>query len=265
MGFKENYLKKIKLGKMKDRVVGTIGPPGSGAKIDKNAMRCLLEEADFYLKKVRSLDLYIPGGADENGKIKILVLDNDLTLYNTTLADVALRKEPTLKEMISIRNAIKILNDGDVIISKKEKSIETVYNECLTRLDLSFSAEDIKKLEYDGRAAVEWKDDKAVMECLTLFEELLGYRFEPKVLRVEHHYIRGVYSMDDKGGELFGPSFIYNQADGAIKFLKESISIKDREGVQRFHEIAGGSREASIGGTGVIECLAKEVLIKHNK
>ena len=63
------------------------------------------------------MDLYILGNTAK--KKKILVLDNGLAIYHTTIEDVCMRKSPSVKEMISIRNTIKILNDEDVILGKK--------------------------------------------------------------------------------------------------------------------------------------------------
>ena len=49
-----------------------------------------------------------------------------------------MRKSPTIKEMISIRNAFKIINDKDVKISTKDESLKTIQKECIDLIDLSF-------------------------------------------------------------------------------------------------------------------------------
>jgi len=59
VSFKENLLKKIKIDKMGRQVIASIGPVGSGRKIDKKIMRKLLELADYTYKRKRDLDLYI--------------------------------------------------------------------------------------------------------------------------------------------------------------------------------------------------------------
>ena len=124
MSFKENILKQIRINKTAKQVILSIGPPDSGRKVDKDAMRRLLEMSPYTYRKERDLDLYLEDAESE--KKKILVLDNDLAIYDTFVEDVVLRKSPTVKEMISIRNAIKILNDSDVVISKKEESVKTI-------------------------------------------------------------------------------------------------------------------------------------------
>ena len=134
MAFKENILKKIAINKTAKQVIHSIGPPDSGRKVDKAAMRQLLEMSPYTYRKERGLDLYLED--IESEKKKILVLDNDLAIYHTHIEDVALRKSPTVKEMISIRNAIKILSDSDVVTSKKEASVKTIQRECIEKLDI---------------------------------------------------------------------------------------------------------------------------------
>ena len=102
--------------------------------MDKGLFRVLLEMAEYRHLRERDLDLYLP--PEGSGKSHILVLDNDLPFYKTTVSDIAMRKSPTVKEMVNIRNAIKILNDSDVVVSKKADSVKTVRQECLSRLNL---------------------------------------------------------------------------------------------------------------------------------
>lgn len=248
---------------MRQRVLVTLGPTGSGSKVDKKAMKNLLEAAGFRHKTLRGLNVYLPEGTADTDRQKILVLDNDLAVYDTTLDDVALRKEPTIKEMISIKNAIKILNDKDVVVSRKDKSVETVYQESLSRLDLSFTAEDIKKLEYDGRAAVEWNDTEAVLESMSLFGELLGYTSEPKDFKIDSHAMMGAYSQNSAGEDLFGPSVVFSIGDGTIKLIEEKIAVHDKEGIRSFHDQVLGLKDPSRLGPSVIEFMAAQVLAAH--
>jgi len=107
MSFKENLLKKIRIDKLADQIISTIGPIDSEKKVDKQAMRTLIEMAPYEMRKERDLELYIKKNGPEEKK-RILVLDNDLSIYHTNMEDVALRKSPTVKEMVSIKNIIKI-------------------------------------------------------------------------------------------------------------------------------------------------------------
>ena len=151
MSFKENLLKKIKIDKMGRQVIASIGPVGSGRKIDKKIMRKLLELADYTYKRKRDLDLYIENIDAE--KTRILVLDNDLAIYNTFVYDVAMRKSPTVKEMMNPFNVVKILKDTDVVISKKKDSVKTIQQECIAKLNLSFDASDLAEIAKDGLAS----------------------------------------------------------------------------------------------------------------
>ncbi|MGD9325266.1 MAG: hypothetical protein PVG26_14685, partial [Desulfobacterales bacterium] len=92
MSFKENLLKKIEINKLSSKVLQTIGPADSGLKIDKEAMRKLLEIGPYRYRKERDLDLYIEQPDDDQSII--LVLDNELPIYKTTIEDVLIRKSP---------------------------------------------------------------------------------------------------------------------------------------------------------------------------
>ena len=47
MGFQENLLKKIEINRMADNALRSIGPAGSDRKVDKDAVRGLLEIAGY--------------------------------------------------------------------------------------------------------------------------------------------------------------------------------------------------------------------------
>ncbi len=258
MSFKENLLKKIRLDRNRDDVLRSLGAASGIVKVDRHSMRYMLGESGHRHIQLRNIDMFVQEDAVETEKNHIFVLDNELAVYNTTVNDVLLRKEPTLKEMISIRNAIKILNDSDVVVSKKEVSVENIYQKCLAGIDLTFTAEDIKQLGYDGRAAVEWKDSEVIKETLILFGELLSFTEAPKALKAEHMTIYG----NSKDEEVFGPVVIYNLADDSLKLVQENINIKDKENVELFHNVIKGLRDASLQGPGVIKYLADAVMDK---
>ena len=79
MSFKENLFKKIQIDQLSRKVIDSIGPPESGRKVDKDAMRSLLEMSPYAHQKKRDLDLYIEKSDD--GPSNILVLDNELPIY----------------------------------------------------------------------------------------------------------------------------------------------------------------------------------------
>ena len=126
MSFKENLLNKIEINKIAKKVLNSIGQIGSNRKIDKSAMKSLMEKSPYKFQKARDIEFFVK--KNDAGKDKILVLDNELALYNTTVDDMAMRKSPTVKEMLYFRNAIKILNDKDVVVSKREDSLKTIHH-----------------------------------------------------------------------------------------------------------------------------------------
>ena len=258
MSFKDNLLKKIRINQLSRRVLASIGPTESGQKIDKDAMRSLLEMSSYQYQKERDLDLYIEKQDGEQGKI--LVLDNELPIYRTTVEDVAIRKSPYTKEMLSIGNIIKILKDSDVKISRKEASLKTVQNECIDQLDLTYTAADLEAIAREGADSLENGYTDGVLESLALFAELLGYRHPPKVFQIRHHEIFGALTEKEGGEILFGPVVVLSLINNSLGMLEEEISSFDKDKIKFFHEVARGKQKASIEGKEVFRFLKDAVL-----
>lgn len=257
MSFKENLFKKIKIDSISKVVLNSIGPSDSGKKVDKETMRKLLEMSPYKLSRERDLDLYIKEA--DNGIEKILVLDNDLAIYKTTAEDVGMRKSPTVKEMLSIRNVIKILNDKDVVISKKEESLKTIQNELIEMIDLSFNKSDIEEIEKDGLDALEKWDADGVMECLSLFAELLGYRSPPKPMKIINHIVMGSLTKKESGEIMFGPVVIYSTTNNYLKLIDKQIGSLDKTNIELMHHIAVGKEAAPFEGPLVFQYLKEEI------
>lgn len=260
MSFKDNLLKKIKIINMSKKVLGSIGPPDSERKTDKATMRRLLEMSPYTLHQKRDLDLYIKSDPDEKGEI--LVLDNELALYHTTADDVALRKSPTIKEMVSIRNAIKILSDSDVVISKRGKTVNTIRKECIDLLDLSFTKADIEEIEKEGSASLENGYSDGVIESLSLFAELLDFSPPPKAFKMRHCEIMGHLTKKDSGEMVFGPAVIYSLAYNTLKLIEKKIGSFDKGGMEYFKQVIAQDQEALKEGPDVFQYLKEAVVIK---
>jgi hypothetical protein len=258
MSFKENLLKKIEIDKLTTTVLESIGPPGGERKIDKETMKQLLEMSPYRYQRERDLDLFIQ--EVDSGRGKILVLDNELPIYDTTIEDVAMRKSPFIKEMVSIRNAIKILKDSDVKISTKEDSLKTIQKECIDLLDLSFNESDIQKIEADGAKSLERDYADGVIECLTLFADLLSFNPPSKVFKVRHHEIIGGSEIKESGEVLYGPIVVYSLIENEIKLIDEQIGSFDKGKIEYFQNIVSGNREASKEGAEVFVYLRKAVI-----
>ena len=256
MSFKKNLLKKIEINRMAENILNSIGPSGSERKVDKETMRRLLEMSDYQYRRVRDVDLYIQ--KDDTGLENILVLDNELAIYRTTPEDVALRKSPRVKEIMNIRNIFKIMNDKDVVVSKREASLDTIRKECIEMLDLSFGMADLEEIEKDGSASLDRDYADGVLESLFLFAELLGYSPAPKTFEISHHHILGPLSKKETGEHLFGPMVIYSVIHNTLRFIDEQIGSYDKAKIEHIHNIASGEEEASIEGYKVFHYLKNE-------
>ncbi|MBN1932342.1 MAG: hypothetical protein JW786_12130 [Desulfobacterales bacterium] len=260
MSFKENLLKKIQINHLTKKVIDSIGPPDSIQKVDKESMRSLLELRSAQIRKERDLEIYVLSGDVNMGKI--LVLDNDLPIYRTSVKDVVLRKSPTIKEMINIRNAIKILSDSDVVISKKQESVKDIQKEAIEMLDLSFKKSDLDAIENEGRTSLELKNTEGVLECLSLFAELLEYTSPPKSLRIANHKIIGASTKKENGEILYGPMVIYNLMNDTLKFIDDQVGIFDKEKIEFINLIASGKHTAPTEGPSVFQRLKEAVLMQ---
>ena len=258
MSFKENLLAKIKINRLAAKVIDSIGPVESGRKVDKEAMRSLLEFSPYHYQKARDLDLYVQE-IDQEQK-KIFVLDNELPIYQTTIDDVAMRKSPLIKEMVNIGNIIKILKDSDVKLSRKEESVKAVQSECIDQLDLSYSESDIGEIAKDGQAAFERDYPDGVIECLELFAELLDYKPAPKAFQLSRHKIIGRLIPKAGGEVLYGPMIIYSLIHGNLKVIEDQISSFDKTKIDLIQQVAAGKQKAAVEGPDVFEYLNNAVL-----
>jgi hypothetical protein len=262
MTFKDNLLKKIKIGRLAGQIKLTIGPADGDRRLDKALMRQLLTLSPLRPETVRDLELYrLPDSKSD--KEMILVLDNDLAFYRTSVDDVAMRKSPMVKEMVSIRNAIKILNDKDVVVSKKENSLTQVQKMCLETLDLSYVRADLAAIAAEGRAALELENAEGVIECLGLFAELTGYISPSAPFKIDHHYILGKPHKAAPGEVVFGPLVLYNEANNTLKLIEKTISSRDKAGLDSMRQVALGLEEAAAEGVSVIAHLENSAAEKR--
>lgn len=239
MGFKDNILQKIRFDQLHKTIVNSLGTPDSGRRLDKAAMATLLKYSTYEALQVRDLELYVK---PESGQPPaILLLDNELKVYKTTPEDVALRKSPTVKEMVSIRNAIKILNDKDVVISRGCETADTLLAELVGTLDLSFSKADLDGLVADGKAAQENTYADGVMEILTIFMEVLQWPPAPKALSQAHHHIWGARLDKGVGETVLSPVVIYSLVNNALYVSEQQISSRDEDRQEVLNAVVSGA------------------------
>ncbi|MFC1820716.1 hypothetical protein ACFLZG_06495 [Thermodesulfobacteriota bacterium] len=173
MSFKENIKAKINLDRLLQKLVSTIREPPVKRWLDKVLTQDLLEMTDLEHEKIRDLHLYVR--PLEGEIMEVLVFDNELPVYHTTIADVALRKSPYWQEILSIRNVRKIMNDKDVIISKGKESLKRLHANALALLDLTYNRRDLTLLIEDARQGLDQKSIAQIQESFDLFFELLDF------------------------------------------------------------------------------------------
>jgi len=253
MSYKDNLLKKIEIDRLTRTIADAIGPVESGKRIDKTVLAQLMQFFPWRRLEERDLVLFLETGG--SGKTRILVMDNDLTIYHTSVEDVLLRKSPTVKEMVNIRNAIKILNDKDVVISKKAVSLKTIQEICIAELDLSFTQSDIDGIARDGAASLENGYPQGVQESLMLFAEILGLTPAPKAFSLNHHDIYGQVNEKPDGETTFGPLVMFSLVHQTLIYLDRPLSSRDKGRFDTLQALASGEAEASASGPAVFDLM----------
>lgn len=251
MTFRETVLKKIRFDGLARKVRSSL--LREGANIDKESMRALFAESDYLPEKVRDLELFVR--KTEEGAWDVIVLDNGLDRYKTSIEDVALRKSPTIKEMVSIRNARKILSDGDVLVSRKEKTLNFLQDFLIDGLDFSWKEEDILALAKHGSIHLEAKDEEGVEEDLAVFAEILGLSLLPLVWRNPAWVMYG-----KKTGENFSDILAFSPADHRLLKVKGPFSKEKKEDADAIMSILLGSGKTDFYGAAVFDELAKMFL-----
>ncbi|MDY6837932.1 MAG: hypothetical protein SWH78_08160 [Thermodesulfobacteriota bacterium] len=261
MSFKENLKRKMLIDSLTRTASQSVGAPGVHRKVDKETIRKLLSLSPFIFEKRRDLDLYFR--ELEPGLGEILVLDNELPLYGkTTLDDVALRRSPELKEMVNIRNVIKILKDSDILMCKGREALRYVQDRALELLDLRYEPKDIEEMADEGLEAIARVDSEAVMEALDLFVEILGYEPVPAEVLVNDYIMFGACQKDERGKELWGPIVMYNDRTNTIRGIKRPMASDDPVERDMIARVALGEIEADAEEFSVFPFLKEEVLKK---
>jgi hypothetical protein len=255
MSFKENLKAKIKLDGLLHKISTTIRETPGQRRLDKRLTQELIDMTDLEHMKVRDLHLYIRPFEGES--MEVLVFDNELPIYHTTVDDVALRKSPEWKEMFSIRNIKRVMNDQDVIVSKGKESLKRIHDRAMALLDLTYNRDDLAELVADGRQGLEQKSSEKVQESLDLFFEVLD--FQPVSLGVLEHDLQIFARPKTNGGK--GRVF-----EHPVFFDEDSISLGLRKGnffpqkdldLAWVIQYAQGEKAADLQGAEVFEFLAE--------
>ncbi len=264
MSFKENLKRKIKIDRLAHQVINPLMPTGDyGRKIDKGAMRALLEAAGYKVRVERDVEIHAHDFTS-TGSDKV-VLDNELKDYQTTVDDLVLRKNPVVKEMISIKNAIKILNDKDVVVASGLDTVKKIQQECIDQLDLTYTEADITALAEDGRRALKSQDVTQVEEILDLFGEILDLKPPPKKARKTAYKILGGQANDADGREIYGPVVIYNRLDNKLVLVDSDFQMTELQEPATSRDLVSGKILPDMEGEGIFDFLRKKVLTLPGK
>jgi hypothetical protein len=223
--------------------------------LDKALARELLEMRDFEHREVSGLQLYVR--LLESDMMEVVVLDNELAVYHTSVEDVALRRSPHWQEMFSVKNIRKIMNDQDVIVSKGKETLERLYANALALLDLSYTRDDLTLLVKDARSALERKSVGEIQESLDLFVELLD--FEPLHLDVLERNVQ-MYAgpkLDGRAGSAFEPLILFEEQNRALGLRKEPFSPQRDVDLAWVIQYCRGKTRADLEGMEVFEFLAE--------
>jgi hypothetical protein len=260
MSFKENLKAKISLDRLFQNLVSTVREPPGRRWLDKELTKKLLAMTDFENKKVRDLHLYVR--PLEGEIMEVAVLDNELPIYHTTVADVTLRKSPYWQQMFSIRNVRKIMNDHDVIASKGKESLKRLHASALALLDLTYTRDDLALLLEDARRGLEKNSISEIQESLDLFVKLLD--FQPLSLEVLEPRFQSFARPKVNGGVV--PSFehlvLFNEENLSLGVKKGTFSPQSDSDLGWVMQYARGQETADLQGIDVFEFLAELAMVR---
>jgi len=258
MSFKENLLRKIELERLASQVIASCGTEESRHPVDKEAMRSLLELSPYQYQRERDLDLYVK---PLEGELRmILVLDNMLPIFQSTVKDVVTRRSPRTLEMWNFRTIRNILVDSDIKVSIRAKSVETVLMDAVAQLDLTYTETDIKNLAREGMAWLAGNNSSGVEKSLALFGELLGYDKPPHDFGLDHIVCYGVSASGPDNDPTFGPLVLYRPDDNTLAWINESFSQSNHKQMELIRSVAAGESSVSVTGDAVFEKLQANVL-----
>lgn len=258
MSFRENLERKIEVDRLAARVISSCGSAQVRCPVDKEAMRRLLELSPYRYQRERDLDLYIKETV--GGLQLILVLDNELPIFRSTVKDVVVRRSPRTLDLWSIRTIRKILVDSDIKESVYGASVATVQRDAIARLDLTHTDADIEELAADGAEALAEGDASGVAKILALFAELLGYRNPPKSCGPDQTVCYGLAASGPGHDEAFGPLVLYRPPDNTLAWIEGPLSWSDKQQMEFLRAVAAGETSVPVTGEAVMHKLQEQVL-----
>jgi hypothetical protein len=260
MSFKENLKLRIKLDALLRRLISTIKEPPAKWWVDRVLIQELLDMTDLEHKKFRDLHLYIR--PLEGDIMEVLVFDNELPIYHTTLDDVALRKSPRWQEMFSIRNIKKIMNHHDVLVSEGKESLKRIHANAVGLLDLTYTRDDLGVLLVEARRGLDHKSIEQIQESFDLFFSLLD--FQPMSLEVLERDLQVFARPKLNGGAVptFEHLILFDEKTLSLGLKKGTFSPQNDLDLAWVMRYARGEERADLEGMDVFKFLAELALEK---
>ncbi len=253
MGLKEQLREKIGIDRLYNSILEKIKKYGGKITPAEDLIKDLLKKADYKGREVRDLKIYTCND-------DILVLDNELPIYrHTSVEDIAMRKSPTLKEMLSLRNIKRILTDSDIVFKKGLDSLSYLYNKALSHLDLRGTPSDIKQIIEGGILAYRQDEPLQMWETVELIFEILTYKEVGAELRFSPYLIYGIPEPDN-GKKRYRDLVIITPDYRDIKLLKGSFLATEMDTISRVTQVALGKEKADIEGVNVFVYWGEQAL-----
>ncbi|MDY0362150.1 MAG: hypothetical protein RBR08_11915 [Desulforegulaceae bacterium] len=228
-----NIKKKITIDFLVKKIELSLNSENGYSKIDHESLKIFLKTCGYESVSKRGLELFV-----KNETLpKVIVNDALIGLYETDVDDVVLRKAPTLKEMISFKNAKKILSDSDVLKSVKKDTLDYLRTSYIKNLDFSDIDKDL--LLKEEKILFDADDFKGFFELALVFFELGSLKYIPFLSKKYNLYIFG--EKFEKGNDSFFQNIgLLDKNNNAFLFTKNQISEK------KFKDILSGEAEKKV-------------------
>ncbi|MGM0418769.1 MAG: hypothetical protein ACQEQS_08615 [Thermodesulfobacteriota bacterium] len=219
---KENLKNKAAADFLAAKVRKSLNNNSGVSGIDKKAASAILEMCSYSHVQKRDLDLYIK----QNGQSEVVVLDASLGRYLTEADDVAMRKSPTIKEMLSFRNAKKILGDSDVLKSVKHETLSYLRNLYIDGLNLDMTPAGAEEIIKESIIELDAVDFEKFLKSLLVISEIFKLKYLPLLSKKAGFYIFG--QKEQKENEPILLMLIcFDNKKGDFLFFENSIKEKD--------------------------------------
>lgn len=183
MGSVENIQRKITVDFLVKKIEDSLKSDDGYSRVDRESVKILLEINGYENISKRGLDLYVK----KEPAPEVIVNDAQLARYETDIEDVALRKSPTLKEMLSFKNARKILGDSDVLKTVKKDTLSYIRSSFIKNTELA--EPDINHILKEMKIFFDAGDFEGFFKLVLVGFEIASLKYIPALSRKYGYYI----------------------------------------------------------------------------